>query len=146
MHVYLGADHRGFAAKEQVVTILKGRQIPYTDFGAYEYNAEDDYNDFAKKVCQAIIDNNSPDSFGVLLCGSAQGMAMQANRFKGIRAAVCYDQATAIESRGHNDANVACIPADDSEIIIAAVLSAFLTSSALPDEKYKRRNQKLDEI
>ena len=45
MHVYLGADHRGFAAKEQVVTILKGRQISYTDFGAYEYNAEDDYND-----------------------------------------------------------------------------------------------------
>ena len=85
MHVYLGADHRGFAAKEQVVTILKGRQISYTDFGAYEYNAEDDYNDFAKKVCQAIIDSNSPDSFGVLLCGSAQGMAMQANRFKGIR-------------------------------------------------------------
>ena len=81
-----------------------------------------------------------------MLCGSAQGMAMQANRFKGIRAAVCYDQATAIESRGHNDANVACIPADDSEIIVANVLNAFLTSSALPDEKYKRRNQKLDEI
>ena len=146
MHIYLGADHRGFNAKNQLSTWLNGRQIPFTDFGAYEFNSEDDYNDYAKKVCQALLEDGRPDSFGVLLCGSAQGMAMQANRYKGIRAAVCYDQATAIESRGHNNANVACIPSDDSEIIIPDVLNAFLNAPALNDERYQRRNQKLDEI
>lgn len=146
MHVYLGADHRGFAAKNQLNLWLSGRQIPFTDFGAYEYDAEDDYNDYAKKVCAAVLNDGRADSFGVLLCGSAQGMAMQANRFKGIRAAICYDQATAIESRGHNHANVACIPSDDNEIVVPDVLNAFLNAPTLDEEKYQRRNNKLDEI
>ena len=146
MQVYLGADHRGFQLKNEIIGWLQSRQIPFSDLGAYEYDVEDDYNDYARKVSAALLSDTEPGSFGILVCGSGEGMVMQANRFKGIRAAVCYDQATAIESRGHNDANVACIPADDGEIIVANVLSAFLTSSALPDEKYKRRNQKLDEI
>ena len=146
MHIYLGADHRGFNAKNQLNTWLNGRQIPFTDFGAYEFNSEDDYNDYAKKVCQALLEDGRPDSFGVLLCGSAQGMAMQANRYKGIRAAIGYDAAAAMEARSHNDANVICIPADDIEYGFADILDAFISGKPFPDEKYQRRNKKLDEI
>ena len=90
MHIYLGADHRGYELKNNVINWLTSRQITFTDFGANFFDAEDDYNDYAKKVTSALLGDHSGDAFGVLLCGSAQGMCMQANRYKGIRAAICH--------------------------------------------------------
>lgn len=145
MHIYLGADHRGFHLKNDIINWLSSRQIPFTDFGASSYDAEDDYNDYAKKVATALLDNRDGDAFGVLVCGSAQGMAMQANRFKGIRAAICATPYDAIESRGHNDANIICISADSNLQNYSEILDAFFSNHALEDAKYKRRNQKLDE-
>ena len=109
MHVYLGADHRGFQLKDEILTWLQSRQIPFTDFGAHEYDAEDDFNDYAKKVAVAMTSNTDPDDFGILLCGSGQGMAMQANRYPGVRAAVCYSPSVAAKARGHNSANIICM-------------------------------------
>lgn len=146
MHIYLGADHRGFALKTDIVNWLTSRQITFTDFGATVFDAEDDYNDYAKKVVEALLADHKPDSFGILVCGSAQGMAMQANRYKGIRAAIGYDAAAAMEARSHNDANIICIPADDIEYGFADILDAFISGKPFPDEKYQRRNKKLDEI
>ena len=145
MHIYLGADHRGFQLKDELMTWLTGRQIPFTDFGAMSYDAEDDYNDYAKKVAQAIINNPGPNDFGVLLCGSGQGMAMQANRYKGIRAAICHDSIEAMETRGHNDANVLCISADEDASKIYEIINAFMDTKPIPEEKYQRRCKKLDE-
>ena len=145
MHIYLGADHRGFQLKDELMTWLTGRQIPFTDFGAMSYDAEDDYNDYAKKVAQAIIDNPDPNDFGVLLCGSGQGMAMQANRYKGIRAAICHNSIEAMETRGHNNANVLCISADEDANKIYEIINAFMDTKPIPEEKYQRRCKKLDE-
>lgn len=145
MHIYLGADHRGYQLKDELMTWLRGRQIPFTDFGAMSYDAEDDFNDYAKKVAQAIINNPDADDFGILLCGSGQGMAMQANRYKGIRAAICHDTIEAMETRGHNNANVLCISADQDAVKIFDIINAFLDAKPLEEEKYQRRCRKLDE-
>ena len=145
MHIYLGADHRGFELKNQIANWLKSQAIPFTDFGASNYDDEDDYNDYAKQVAHAVLDAREPDAFGILICGSAQGVAMQANRFKGIRAAICHSAAESVETRGHNDANVLCISADQHRNDYAEIISSFLHSTPIDNPKYQRRNQKLDE-
>lgn len=145
MHIYLGADHRGIELKKLVINWLSSHMYTFTDFGPSVFDAEDDYNDYAKKVAHAIQDQLDGEAFGILICGSAQGMAMQANRFKGIRAAICHNTQEAIETRGHNDANILCLSADATDDRYNEIIDAFLDSAALPDEKYKRRTQKLDE-
>jgi ribose 5-phosphate isomerase B len=145
MQIFLGADHRGFELKNRIAEWLQDQHIPFTDFGATTYDAEDDYNDCAKAVAHAILNNHEPDTFGVLVCNSAQGVSMQANRFKGIRAAICHNPNECIETRGHNDANVLCIAADQHENDFAEIINTFIHSSPLPDPKYQRRKQKLDE-
>ena len=145
MHIYLGADHRGYQLKNDVINWLESQQIQYTDFGANTYDAEDDFNDYAKQVAKAVLADKEDDAFGILLCGSGQGMCMQANRFKGIRAALCNSASEAIETRGHNNANVLCISADNSYEHFSEILDSFLDTKPLQGEKYQRRCQKLDE-
>lgn len=145
MHVYLGADHRGYQLKDEIISWLQGRQIPFTDFGAVNYDAEDDYNDYAKRVAVAITSNSDENDFGILLCGSGQGMAMQANRYKGVRAAICDSAIEAMETRGHNNANVLCISADENSHNYAEIINAFMDTKPIDEEKYKRRCRKLDE-
>ena len=145
MQVFLGADHRGYELKSQVINWLETESIPYTDFGAFDYDAEDDYNDYAKQVANAILESNDLSAFGILICGSAQGVAMQANRFKGIRAAICHSAMDALETRGHNDANVLCISADQDSDKYPEIIKSFLDSTPIANPKYQRRNQKLDE-
>lgn len=145
MHIYLGADHRGIELKKDVINWLFSQMYTFTDFGANDYDAEDDYNDYAKKVALAIQEHPDGEAFGILICGSAQGMAMQANRYRGIRAAICHSAHEAIETRGHNDANILCLSANSNDNF-NGIIDAFLDSQPLQDAKYKRRNQKLDEI
>ncbi len=143
MHIYLGADHRGFELKNHIIEWLAEQQLEYTDFGATEYDAEDDYNDFARKVAESVA--NNPDSFGILACGSGQGMCMQANRKIGARAALCHTAKEAIETREHNDANIVCISADNTNDHFTEIIDAFINTKPLPDERYARRCKKLDE-
>jgi len=143
MKVFIGADHRGFNLKGQIIEWLKARDIEFNDLGAYELISEDDYNDYAVMVAREVL--ATPDSYGVLLCGSAQGVCMQANRFKGIRAAFCHNTAEAKIVREHNNANILCIAADESKDGCGDVLEAFLMTGFLGLERYERRNRKLDE-
>lgn len=145
MKVYVGADHRGYELKDQVIGWLKNRGIEHYDLGADELIPEDDFNDYAVMVAKDVLAN--PDSFGVLLCGSAQGVCMQANRFKGIRAAFCHNAAEARETREHNDANVLCIAADENQdqYVYEQILDTFLSTAFLGYDRYVRRNKKLDE-
>ncbi len=146
MHIYLGADHRGLNLKKEVIEWLSSHFYTFTDFGANAYDAEDDYNDYAKKVATAIQENPNGEAIGVLICGSGQGMAMQANRYKGVRAALCHSAQESIETRGHNDANVLCLSADVGDDNFTQILDAFLDSKPINNPKYERRKQKLDEI
>ena len=145
--IFIASDHRGFEKKSQLIPQILNTLPSYdlSDLGPSSLNPEDDYNTSAKAVSQSVLAH--PDSFGVLLCGSAIGMNIQANRFKGIRSFACYSEKLAQLSRLHNDANIICLPADFLDIeSMMNCLQIFLSTSPLQDAKYARRNQLLDEV
>ncbi len=106
--VAIGADHAGFEYKESVISFLDGQKIPYKDYGTYSTDSVD-YPDFAHPVADAVEKGEA--SFGILICGSANGVAITANKHQQIRAAVCWGEELAELARKHNNANVICIPA-----------------------------------
>lgn len=142
MKIFLGSDHRGFELKNAVAHFLTTLSIEIIDCGPQDFDAEDDFNDYAKAVAKSVSSNQ--DSFGILVCGSAQGVAMQANRFKKVRAAICHSADDARETRLHNNANILCLAADKHPDY-ATIIEAFLSTAPLTEEKYLRRVKKLDE-
>jgi ribose 5-phosphate isomerase B len=106
--IAIGSDHAGFDYKEDLISYLEGKGFPFKDFGTHSKDSVD-YPDFAHPVADAVEKNEA--SFGILLCGSANGVAITANKHKGIRAAICWGEEIAKLSREHNNANVICIPA-----------------------------------
>ena len=142
MKIFLGSDHRGFELKNAVAQFLTTLSIEIIDCGPQDFDAEDDFNDYAKAVAKNVSSNQ--DSFGILICGSAQGVAMQANRFKKVRAAICHNADDARETRLHNNANILCLAADKHPDY-ATIIEAFLSTMPLTEEKYLRRVKKLDE-
>ena len=106
--VAIGSDHAGFEYKEDLISFLEAKEILYNDFGTKSKNSVD-YPDIAHPVAKAVEEGEA--SFGILLCGSANGVAITANKHQGIRAAVCWGEELAQLSRLHNNANVICIPA-----------------------------------
>jgi ribose 5-phosphate isomerase B len=143
MRIYLGADHRGFEQKNHIKNWLQSRNYEYYDLGADSLIPEDDYNDYAVMVAKSVLEN--PGSFGVLLCGSANGVAMQANRFKGIRAALIHSREEAETTRQHNNANIICLPSDQYIGDHTDILDTFISTAFLEYDRYIRRNKKLDE-
>ena len=105
MKFYIATDHAGLELKNYTVELLKDKGHEVIDLGPYTKDRVD-YPDFAVKVAKAI--QEEPEADGILICGSGIGMSMTANRFSGIRAALCHDAYTATMARAHNDANVLC--------------------------------------
>lgn len=105
--VAIGCDHAGFEYKEAIISFLDGKNLTYKDFGTYS-DASVDYPDFAHPVADAVESGKA--SFGILICGSANGVAITANKHQKIRAAVCWGEQLAELARKHNDANILCIP------------------------------------
>lgn len=146
MKIFLGADHRGFAEKQALFTHLTNstKDIEVIDKGAEQYNPEDDFNDCAIAVAREVLQN--PGSFGILICGSAHGVCMQANRFKGVRAIVGYNPQVTKIGREHNHANILCLSADyQSSAELTTVVQTFLATQPINEPRYLRRNQHLDE-
>jgi len=106
--VAIGSDHAGYDYKEDLISFLEGKGLPYQDFGTHSKDSVD-YPDFAHPVAEAV--ESGDFSFGILLCGSANGVAITANKHQGIRAAICWGEELAKVVREHNDANIICIPA-----------------------------------
>jgi len=101
--IIIGSDHAAFELKEKIKELLAGLDYEVEDAGTYS-TASVNYADFGKKVAKAVSDGTF--GRGILLCGTGMGMSMQANRFKGVRAALCSDIFSVRMSRQHNDANV----------------------------------------
>ncbi len=106
--VAIGCDHAGFDCKEDLISLLEGEGVAIKDFGTYSKDSVD-YPDFAHPVAAAV--ENGEAAFGVLLCGSANGVAITANKHQGVRAAICWGEEITELARKHNNANVICIPA-----------------------------------
>ena len=104
----IASDHAGYALKEKIKEFLINKDISVTDLGPFSIDSVD-YPDYAKKVAKRVVLKKS--DLGILICGSGTGMAITANKFKGIRAAQCYNKSSTILSRQHNNANIICLGA-----------------------------------
>ncbi|MBQ3413497.1 RpiB/LacA/LacB family sugar-phosphate isomerase [Candidatus Saccharibacteria bacterium] len=144
MEVYVGADYRGFELKQALMQALAEMGAEAVDKGAYERVEGDDFNDPAIAVAKAVREN--PGSFGVLICDSAHGVTMQANRFPKVRAANCDSVESAKLAREHDDANVLCLSAHfvDAELM-RGIVGAFLGTEFVALERRVRRINRLDE-
>ncbi|MEJ7643120.1 MAG: ribose 5-phosphate isomerase B [Chryseolinea sp.] len=125
MKIAIGSDHAGFEYKEALRNALSITGHDVRDFGTYSIESSD-YADFAHPVSDAV--ESKEFVFGILVCGSANGVAITANKHAGIRAAICWNVELAALARSHNDANVLCIPArfispDLSSLIVERFLS-----------------------
>jgi len=108
MKIAIGSDHAGFEYKEALKKWLEGSGNDIKDFGAYS-TASADYPDFAHPVASAVEEKEF--ELGILVCGSANGVAITANKHQGIRAAICWNEELASLARQHNNANIVCLPA-----------------------------------
>jgi ribose 5-phosphate isomerase B len=147
MIIYIGSDHAGYQLKESLKPFLMDIGYEVEDMGADVLDKTDDYPDFIKPVAKAVSENTG--SLGIILGGSGQGEAMQANRFKGVRAAVYYgDNLEIIKlSKEHNNANILSLGARfmDEEKAKEAV-KIWLETSFSGEEKHKRRIDKIDRL
>ena len=105
--IALGADHAGYEYKEAIKNHLEKKDMQVKDFGTHSPGSVD-YPDFAHPTASSVENNET--SFGILVCGSANGVAITANKHAGIRAAICWKPELATLSRLHNNANIICIP------------------------------------
>ena len=123
--ICIASDHAGFDLKERIKHFLINNNIPVIDLGPLTKNSVD-YPDYAKKVAMRLVLKKS--DAGILVCGSGTGMAITANKFKGIRAAKCYNKKSTILSRQHNNANIVCLGSrmlkkKDALIFVSSFLS-----------------------
>jgi ribose 5-phosphate isomerase B len=123
LKIAIGADHAGFDYKQALAAVEGVAQVK--DFGTYSADSVD-YPDFAHPVAAAV--ESDEFDFGILVCGSANGVAITANKHQGIRAAICWNTELAALARSHNNANIVCIPArfisiDEAKAIVKTFLS-----------------------
>lgn len=144
MKVFIASDHAGFDRKQQLASKLEqGYQV--FDLGPYELNPDDDYPVYAKKVALAVKEN--PKSMGILVCKSGEGMAIVANKFNGIRAAIASSKEQAIETRQDNDSNVLSLSAGDlSDREAFEVSKSWLDTPFSELERHERRLHEIAEI
>jgi len=144
MQVFVGADYRGFERKQEALKYLAKGDYTVVDLGAYRYHEGDDFNDPAIAAAKAVRGNR--DARGILICDSAHGMTMQANRFKGVRAAHCDSPESAKLAREHDDANILCLSAHFvDEAKMREIIDAFLKTEFTSLERRARRINRLDE-
>lgn len=106
MKIGIASDHAGFKLKKEISILLKKEGYDIIDFGAFQPKRVD-YPDYAEKVAKEISAGHI--QWGILICGTGIGMAITANKFKDVRAAVCNDPCLAKIARNHNDANILCL-------------------------------------
>jgi ribose 5-phosphate isomerase B len=124
LKIAIGGDHAGFEYKQAITDFLSGQKVK--DFGPYSTNSCD-YPDFAHPVADAVETGEA--DFGILICGSGNGVAMTANKHQGIRAAICWNEELADRARSHNNANILCLPARHISIETAKkIVEIFFTT------------------
>ena len=144
--IYLGADHGGFALKEQLKTWLTEWQYSFIDLGAATLNPEDDYPDFALAVAQAVAAAPT-EHRGILACRSAAGVIIAANKVKHIRAVAPPTAQAARHAREHNDANVLGLSGDWlDEATAKTMVQTWLDTAFSGDVRHVRRLDKITQF
>lgn len=124
MRIALGGDHAGFEYKKEIIVLLRARNIETKDFGPFTADSVD-YPDYVHPVAIAV--EKGEFDFGILICGSGNGVAMTANKHQGIRAGIAWAKELAQLTRAHNNANILCLPARFISLAVAKeCVTAFL--------------------
>lgn len=145
MKVFIGANHEGYEYKTSLAQALQMAGHEVVDVGNQSIDPNDDFPAFAKDLVTQL--QASPEARGILISGSGQGMAIAANRFKGIRACVCWNRSTAEAARSQHDSNILCLSTRYLSLEEAgSIMAAWLSGTFSEDESEKRRLQQLDEL
>jgi len=139
LRIALGADHAGFEYKEIILRMLE-QEHEVMDFGTFTSNSVD-YPDFVHPVSDAIEDERA--DFAILFCGSANGVAITANKHFEVRAAIAWEAELAMLSRQHNDANIVCIPCRFIDIEAAKGIVKTFLSTQFEGGRHERRVRKI---
>ncbi|MGE4546914.1 MAG: ribose 5-phosphate isomerase B [Desulfurella sp.] len=140
MMVIIGSDHAGFSMKEIIKEYLAGLNYQFEDVGTFNEDSVD-YPDFAKKVAKKV---QNSDNFGILICGTGLGMSMSANRFSGVRCALCHDAYTAEFARKHNNANILAFGGRTTGVEIAKQMVYIFLNTSFEGGRHQRRVNKID--
>jgi ribose 5-phosphate isomerase B len=138
--IAIGADHAGFEYKNFIMDFLASKGLQVKDFGTYSADSVD-YPDFAHPVSEAVESNAS--GCGILICGSANGVAITANKHQGIRAALCWNVEVAKLARQPNNANIICIPARFVSTIVAEEMVDAFLHTAFEGGRHEKRVGKI---
>jgi ribose 5-phosphate isomerase B len=141
--IAIGSDHAGFEAKEKAKKELESLSVEIVDKGTHSLESVD-YPDFGAAVGRAVASGEVER--GVLICGSGIGVCIAANKIRGVRAAVCWNEETARLAREHNDANVLCIGARFIEADLAARMIRVFMETEFAGGRHARRVEKLKEL
>lgn len=145
MKVAVACDHGGFPLKEAILAAIRDAGAEPVDLGAYSYEKQDDYPDFAEKVGDAVT--SGAVERAVLLCGSGVGASIAANKIKGVYAAICHDTYSAHQGVEHDNMNVLCLGARViGEELARELVLAFLGASFSNEERHVRRVAKTHAI
>ena len=145
MKIAIGVDHGGFVLKPTIVDELKKLEHMVVDCGACEYDAQDDYPDFAHAVGAAIQRGDAER--GIVVCGSGVGASIAATKMRGIRAAVCHDTYSARQGVEHDNMNVLCLGARIiGDELARELVRAFVSAKFNTSERFQRRLNKVLEI
>lgn len=136
----IGCDHAGFEYKEAIRAWLEGKGYTVLNFGTNSPESVD-YPDFVHPVCKAI--ENGEAEQGILICGSANGVAMAANKHQKIRAAICWENEVAMLARSHNDANAICLPARFAALELAKEMVETFLNTPFEGGRHQRRVEKI---
>lgn len=149
--IYIASDHAGFELKNSLVQLLKNQNYKVHDLGTSGADSVD-FPDYADRVCKDLIDdsqfkdhNLKTRSFGVLICGSGQGMAMRANKYSSVRAALVYNDDIAKLSREHNDANVICLGARFCSLENAEKWIKLFLTTEFSEGRHRQRVDKISQ-
>ena len=138
--IAIGSDHAGFALKAIIIDLLKSKGLQVTDLGTHSEESVD-YPDFAHPTAEAVEKGEA--AWGVLICGSANGVAITANKHQGIRAAICWNQEIAQLARQHNNANIICIPARFVSVSVAEDMVATFAQTPFEGGRHQKRVGKI---
>lgn len=143
MKIAIGSDHAGFSLKEELKTILVQRSIEVIDVGT-DTTTSVDYPDFGVAVARKVLSGTADR--GILVCGSGIGMSIVANRFRGIRAALCLDTETARLSRLHNDANIIVLAGRKTDSRSAEAIVAVWLDTDFEGGRHENRLDKIEKL
>jgi ribose 5-phosphate isomerase B len=149
MKIFLGSDHNGFHMKEKVFAYLAKHGYDVEDVGDEQLDPDDDFPQFAQAAALQVLGEQEGEARAILLCGGGQGMAMAANRFKGIRASVVWDAFEAKMTRNDNDSNVLALPSrvlESEDGTWQGIIETWLSTPFASAVRYKRRNAEIDEL